>query len=88
MPAFLKLDWTDIAQRRMKPAVVVERHPVNHLVHGLPADLEFPTVQPTHLQSTPETLRRCVDAPMSSRRGKVLQISQTQGVHLANDIAL
>ena len=40
----------------MNPAVVVERHPVNHLVHGLSAGLEFPAVQTTHFQAAPEAL--------------------------------
>ena len=40
----------------MNPAVVVERHPVNHLVHGLSAGLEFPAVQTTHFQAPPEAL--------------------------------
>lgn len=56
MPAFLKLHGADIAQRRMDSAVVVERHPVNHLIHGLPAGLKLPTVQSAHFQSAPETL--------------------------------
>ena len=56
MPAFLKLHGADIAQRRMNSAVVVERHPINHLVHGLSAVLEFPTVQTAHCQSALETL--------------------------------
>lgn len=41
----------------MKSAVVVERHPVHHLVHGLPAGFEFPAVQATHFQASPEALR-------------------------------
>ena len=60
MPAFLKLHRADIAQRRMNPAVVVERHPVNDFVHGLPARLEFPAVQPTYFQASPEAFRGCV----------------------------
>ncbi len=41
----------------MNPAVVVERHPVNDFVHGLPARLEFPAVQPTYFQASPEAFR-------------------------------
>ena len=57
MPAFLKLHWADVAQRRMNSAVVVERHPVNDFVHGLPACHEFPAVQTAHFQAPPEALR-------------------------------
>ena len=60
MPAFLKLHRTDIAQRPMNSAVVVERHPVNDFVHGLPACREFSAVQPAHFQPTAEALRRGV----------------------------
>lgn len=60
MPAFLKLHRADIAQGRVNSAVVVERHPVNHLVHRLPAGLEFPAIQAPHFQATPEAFRGCV----------------------------
>lgn len=34
-PVFLELHRADVAQRRMKPSVVVVGQPVNHLVHRL-----------------------------------------------------
>ena len=36
-PAQFKLHRADLAQCRVKPAMVVECQIVNHLVHGLPA---------------------------------------------------
>ena len=57
MPAFFKLHGADIAQRGVQSAVVVERQPVNHLVHRLASGCKSLTVQPAHFQSTPQALR-------------------------------
>lgn len=48
VPAFLKLHRTDVAQRGVQPPVVVERQPVNHLIHRLPAGCKPLSVQPAH----------------------------------------
>lgn len=46
----------------MNSAMVVKRHTVSHLIHGLPTGLEFPAVQAAHFQAAPEALRRGVMA--------------------------
>ena len=66
MPTFLKLHRADIAQRRVDSAVVVERHPVNTFVHGLPACREFPAVQTAHLGAAALKLRWSKFAAMGS----------------------
>lgn len=38
----------------MNSAVVVERLPVNDLVHRVPVCLEFPAVQTTYFEACPE----------------------------------
>ena len=47
---FLECHWTEIAQRRMKPAMIVELKPVHHLVFCLPARAEPHSVQPLDLE--------------------------------------
>ena len=43
---------------------------------------------PLHLQVQKEALHDSVDAPMSSRSGRVFQIGEDERVQLANDVAL
>ena len=76
MQAFLKLHRADIAQRLVNSAVVVERHPVSHLVHGLPASLVFPALQTAHFQAPPEILCGCVAPEVASRLIELLSGNQ------------
>ena len=56
VPALFKLHRTDVAQRGVQPPVVVERQPVNHLIHRLSAGCKPLSVQPADLQATPQAL--------------------------------
>lgn len=57
-PALLKRHEADVVQRRVQSAVVVERQPVDHLVHGLAPGGKAPSVhlptfsRPQRLQKT------------------------------------
>ncbi len=68
--------------------MVVERQPVDHLVHRLALRGEALAVQAPHLQAAPQALGGRIDAPMSSGAGGIRQISQDQRVELTNDVAL
>ena len=54
MPAFFELHWADISQRRMQTPVVVEREPINDLVHRLSASLERLAIKPPYLEPAPQ----------------------------------
>ena len=49
-PVILELHRADITQRRVKPSVIVERQPVNHLVHRLPSGFKLTSMQPADFQ--------------------------------------
>jgi len=69
-PASLKLYLADVVPCGVGPTVVVERHPVNHLVNGLPECCKAVAIQTIHLQPALETLRRGVvpAAPLAAHR--------------------
>ncbi len=50
----LELHRADVIERRMQPAMIIEAHPVNHLVHRRAAGGEAHSVQACHLQRTPQ----------------------------------
>ena len=73
----------------MQSERVVEAHDVVSNVRlrlGVVGIVALPNPLPLEVQE--EALHHSVDAPMSSRTCTIFQISQYQGVQLANDIAL
>ena len=49
MKVLLEPHWADVAQRRVKSAMVVERQPVDDLAHRLALGSELLAVEPAHL---------------------------------------
>lgn len=47
----LELHRTDVIERRMQPAMIIEAHPVDHLVHRRAAGREPRPVQARHHNS-------------------------------------
>ena len=63
VPVFLEPHWADVAQLGVKSAMVVERQPVDDLVHRLVLGGELLAVQATHFQAAPQAFgRRIVPA--------------------------
>ena len=56
----LELHRADLGQRRVKPAVIIEVHPADHLVHRRPLRCKAQTVQATHFQRAPQAFGRRV----------------------------
>ena len=56
MPVFFVLHRADIAQRGVKPTVVVERQPVDDLIHRLALCGESLAVQAANFQAAPQAL--------------------------------
>ena len=62
-PVPLELYRTDIGQRRVKHAMIIEAHPADHLVHRRSARCKAHAVQATYLQRSPQAFgRRVVQA--------------------------
>src|SRR2546428_11667194 len=55
-PSPFELHRADVAQCRVKPAMVVEGQPVDDFVHGITPCLEALSVQPSDLQRSPQAL--------------------------------
>ena len=69
-------------------AVVEANNVVSNIVCCLLVIAIVLVPDPLHLQIQEESLHDCIDAPMSSRRCRVFQVSQDKWVELTNDVAL
>ena len=72
----------------MQPGFVVPEQPRDGFILGLALGHEALPVQALDLQRAKQRLAAGIDAPMSSGRCRVFQISQDEWVQLANDVAL
>ena len=73
----------------MQPYAVVEAYDVVSYVHYCFTVAGIVLLPDTlHFQVHKETLNNGIDAPMSSRRFRVLQVGQDKWVKLTNDVAL
>ena len=72
----------------MQPGFVVPEQPGDGFILSLAPSHKALPVQALDLQRAEQRLAAGIDAPMSSGRCRVFQISQVEWVQLANDVAL
>jgi hypothetical protein len=72
----------------MQPGFVVPEQPRDRFILGVAPGHKALPVQALDLQRAEQRLAAGSDAPMSSRRCKIVQISQDEWVQLTNDVAL
>ena len=68
--ALFKHPRADVVQRLVQPGAVIERQPVNHLIHGLSARGKRLAMQSCDLQMPPQALGRCAipAVPLAAHR--------------------
>ena len=79
-PALLELHRADVGQRRTQPPMIVEPHPVDHLVHRRTVGPEAHAVQARNLEPTPEGLRgRAVPAVTLAAHRRAQTVAASPG---------
>ena len=60
VPDVIEPHWAFVAQRRVKPTMVVERQRVDHLVQRLALRGKSSAMQASHLQAAPQAFSRSI----------------------------